>query len=275
MRAIRTRASSASPPCVALPSRSLDLRDFATSISCLPIFIVGCSRLLVLRGPTVLSRLWCIVELFTFVVMSGSTAAVDVVPFGEVVSLESVTLRRGSGSSTSTHSDRADERDRFDARRARCGDPEDYIPLMSVLHAYPSGISVFNRELLATLRSAEGRWFESQSVHVNRGAAAAAPPAAPHFIRKGNFVWPCKWAAGGDRRLFRGAAKLAATKAVVSLETDEVDLGEHSLLTQPKAVASVATALSDHYALDHHNNMLSIITRSPISPAALDGSDCK
>jgi len=37
----------------------------------LPIFLSGCKELLVLGGPSYLSRLWCVVELFTFVHMRG------------------------------------------------------------------------------------------------------------------------------------------------------------------------------------------------------------
>ena len=32
----------------------------------LPVYLAGCNTLLVLLGPTYLSRLWCVVELFTF-----------------------------------------------------------------------------------------------------------------------------------------------------------------------------------------------------------------
>mmetsp|Transcript_10342 Transcript_10342/g.35125 ORF Transcript_10342/g.35125 Transcript_10342/m.35125 type:complete len:320 (-) Transcript_10342:73-1032(-) len=40
-------------------------------ISALPVFIASCNRFLALAGPTWTSRLWCAVELFTFLEMGG------------------------------------------------------------------------------------------------------------------------------------------------------------------------------------------------------------
>jgi len=40
-------------------------------VSALPVFIASCNRFLALAGPTWTSRLWCAVELFTFLEMGG------------------------------------------------------------------------------------------------------------------------------------------------------------------------------------------------------------
>merc|ERR1719188_2347928 len=53
----------------------IDQRNIETDLRCLPIFLSGCRRLVVFCGPTYLSRLWCIMELFTFVHMGGSAQA--------------------------------------------------------------------------------------------------------------------------------------------------------------------------------------------------------
>lgn len=50
----------------------IDQTDVEQNLRGLPIFLSGCKEILVLCGPTYLSRLWCIVELFTFVHMGGS-----------------------------------------------------------------------------------------------------------------------------------------------------------------------------------------------------------
>jgi len=34
------------------------------SLACLPVFLAGCNKLLVLRGPSFLQRLWCITECY-------------------------------------------------------------------------------------------------------------------------------------------------------------------------------------------------------------------
>lgn len=44
-------------------------------LACLPIFLSGCQRLLILAGPTWVERLWCTMELFTFMRMGGSAVS--------------------------------------------------------------------------------------------------------------------------------------------------------------------------------------------------------
>eukprot|EP00429_Kryptoperidinium_foliaceum_P016394 CAMPEP_0176041584 /NCGR_PEP_ID=MMETSP0120_2-20121206/20627_1 /TAXON_ID=160619 /ORGANISM="Kryptoperidinium foliaceum, Strain CCMP 1326" /LENGTH=552 /DNA_ID=CAMNT_0017374987 /DNA_START=75 /DNA_END=1733 /DNA_ORIENTATION=+ len=50
----------------------IDQQCIEQNLRCLPVFLSGCKNLVVFCGPTYLSRLWCIVELFTFVHMGGS-----------------------------------------------------------------------------------------------------------------------------------------------------------------------------------------------------------
>ena len=44
----------------------IDQSNIQQSLACLPVFLVGCQTLLVVAGPTYCSRLWCVMELFTF-----------------------------------------------------------------------------------------------------------------------------------------------------------------------------------------------------------------
>ena len=44
----------------------IDQNNIEQSLACLPIFLAGCQMLLVVAGPTYCSRLWCVMELFTF-----------------------------------------------------------------------------------------------------------------------------------------------------------------------------------------------------------------
>ena len=44
----------------------IDQSDIQQSLACLPVFLAGCQTLLVVAGPTYCSRLWCVMELFTF-----------------------------------------------------------------------------------------------------------------------------------------------------------------------------------------------------------------
>ena len=51
----------------------IDSSNIGLSIACLPCYLAGCKELVVLAGPTFMRRLWCIMELFSFVQMGGAT----------------------------------------------------------------------------------------------------------------------------------------------------------------------------------------------------------
>ena len=44
----------------------IDQSNIQQSLACLPVFLAGCQTLLVVAGPTYCSRLWCVMEFFTF-----------------------------------------------------------------------------------------------------------------------------------------------------------------------------------------------------------------
>ena len=44
----------------------IDQNSIQQSLACLPVFLAGCQTLLVVAGPTYCSRLWCVMEIFTF-----------------------------------------------------------------------------------------------------------------------------------------------------------------------------------------------------------------
>ena len=53
-------------------------------MAALPIYLAGCKELVVLAGPTLVGRMWCLVELFTFLVMGKQEQQVTMIPFGKV-----------------------------------------------------------------------------------------------------------------------------------------------------------------------------------------------
>ena len=53
------------------------------NLRCLPIFLTGCTSLLVLAGPSYPSRLWCCMELFIFMRMGGNFGEITVLPLVE------------------------------------------------------------------------------------------------------------------------------------------------------------------------------------------------
>lgn len=54
-------------PLVWIDKACLDQKNIERDLRCLPVFLAGCSRLLVLAGASYPTRLWCALELFTFV----------------------------------------------------------------------------------------------------------------------------------------------------------------------------------------------------------------
>jgi hypothetical protein len=67
-------------PLVWLDRCCIDQTDIESALPSLPVYLAGCQSLLVLFGPTFLTRLWCVVELFTFLSMGGTN--VELRPFG-------------------------------------------------------------------------------------------------------------------------------------------------------------------------------------------------
>jgi len=66
-------------PCLWFDKCCIDQRRIDEDLKCLPIFLKGCRRLVVLCGPTYLSRLWCILEIFTHVHMGGAPGDIELV----------------------------------------------------------------------------------------------------------------------------------------------------------------------------------------------------
>ena len=65
MLGVNTRLTRASPR-TPQDKACIDQNNIQQSLACLPVFLAGCQTLLVVAGPTYCSRLWCVMELFTF-----------------------------------------------------------------------------------------------------------------------------------------------------------------------------------------------------------------
>jgi hypothetical protein len=118
----------------------LDTDDINTSLACLPVFLAGCRRLLVLAGETYPSRLWCAMEIFVFVRMKGKHDEIDVRlilgPDKGAESAEKIKARLL----------------RFDANKAECTLNEDRQRLLAAVESTYGTPKPFNkivRDLLA------------------------------------------------------------------------------------------------------------------------------
>ena len=106
-----------------------DFNDVRISLSCLPVFLSGCRRLLVLAGPNYSSRLWCSMELFVFVRMGGDLQAIDMRLIGDEPGREEVARLLM----------------RFNAAKATCFLFEDREHLLGVIEATFGTPEAFNK----------------------------------------------------------------------------------------------------------------------------------
>ena len=123
-------------PLVWLDKACIDQLRIAESLACLPVFLGGCRELIVLLGPSYPSRLWCIMELFTFLKMGGGPARMKLLPLATAVDMCE-----------------------FDVESASCFLDEDRQRLLSVIEVGFGDFSSFNtaiRKTFSAVRSAQG-----------------------------------------------------------------------------------------------------------------------
>ena len=90
----------------------------------LPIFLSGCKQLLIIAGPTYTSRLWCTMEVFTFVRMNGGQHQSIVVEPIAGITLETLS--------------------KFDGGKSQCFDPKDRSHLLAVIESGMGDLRHFN-----------------------------------------------------------------------------------------------------------------------------------
>ena len=102
----------------------IDKDNLDVSLACLPVFVAGCQQVLVAAGPTYTGRLWCVMELFTYLRMGGDVQKVEV------------------NMLASPDKDRAEAQQelkaqfaRFDAAKAKCSSDEDTQRLLGIIEA--------------------------------------------------------------------------------------------------------------------------------------------
>jgi len=111
----------------------IDQSSVETDLPCLPIFLSGCHRMVVFCGPTYLSRLWCIMEIFTFVHIGRGVNKIDF----ELVE------RAGHEDEDMRSVERCFEE--FDAEQCECFLAEDKERMLSIIHAAFGAMAGFNR----------------------------------------------------------------------------------------------------------------------------------
>merc|ERR1712232_1493893 len=125
------KAKRGREPKVWFDKACINQKDIAEDLRGLPIFLAGCKELLVLCGKTYLSRLWCVVELFTFVHMGGDPDRIAILnvlsPDNEMADLACIRSCV----------------QRFDASNCDCFDPTDKEKMIQIIRTSFGDLSNF------------------------------------------------------------------------------------------------------------------------------------
>ena len=168
-------------PSLWLDKASIDQQDIAAQLACLPVWLAGCNSMLICAGPTFVQRLWCVIEVFTFLRLGSGYDHLTLLPIegGEDGGREAAELQVYEGFRT------------FDVRRAMCFREEERQHLLSVVEAGFGDLDVFNSlvrhlftnrlvgdEMTSTTRRASTR-RASRSDASPVGARTAKPAGVP------------------------------------------------------------------------------------------------
>merc|ERR1719145_300426 len=93
----------------------------------------GCKQLVILCGPSYLSRLWCILELFVYRHMGGSLEHIKLVPV----------LRPGFEAEDMASISKSFKD--FDASQCTCRDDDDKEQILTMIHTAFGSVSSFSK----------------------------------------------------------------------------------------------------------------------------------
>jgi len=159
-------------PRIWLDKCCIDQSSILEDLLCLPVFLGGCQKLVVLCGPTYLRRLWCIVEVFTFAHM-GRTV--------ENLEFEMV-LREGHQAEDLSKVE--DSLKEFSAAHCDCHAIEDKERMLGVIYASFGSMPNFNTAVQNIFHEARLRDI---CIAFTR-TLKASPAAQTHYEKRDRFV---------------------------------------------------------------------------------------
>jgi hypothetical protein len=127
----------------------INQQAISASLACLPLYLFGCNELLVMCGETYASRLWCVMELFTYLrVSDGNVDKMTVRP-----------ILSDADANTPANALHAQQRAMrafraFECAKAQCYDPKDREHLLSVVESGFGSFDTFDgvvRQLFVAL----------------------------------------------------------------------------------------------------------------------------
>ena len=138
-------------------------------INCLPIFLTGCQSLLIVAGPTYCSRLWCVMEIFTFMRMGGTRERIEVKTITHKDHTNPAAAKKELKKQFAT----------FDAAKAECFLPKDKHRLLAVVEAGFGDFKVFNQRVRSVFDDRLQEEGVTPRKDFNSTGAALASSAAP------------------------------------------------------------------------------------------------
>ena len=154
-------------PLVWLDKACIDQDNIDANLASLPVFLAGCRSLVVLAGQTYCERLWCVVELFTFLRMGGSPDNIVVYRLGGSDKIREALAK-------------------FDGLKAKCYFPRDREKLLAVVEAGYGDMGPFNKQVRHILdKNSEGDQATFQDDDEASGGSGVQPSgggAPPHGI---------------------------------------------------------------------------------------------
>merc|ERR1719253_350626 len=115
-------------PLIWLDKACIDQTNIENSLLCLPVYLSGCSELVIIVGETYTTRLWCVMEIYTFLKMGGSVDRINIFTLDGSVTLKG--LFAG-----------------FDVRDADCFKAEDKDSMLAIIEAGFGDFDSFNKSV--------------------------------------------------------------------------------------------------------------------------------
>ncbi len=108
----------------------------------MPVYLSGCQTLLIMAGPTYCSRLWCVMEIFTFLFMGGK---LDRIEIHALSASDDGPISQSDG--RRSLDDLKQQFATFDAAQAQCYLPQDKHRLLAVIEAGFGDFQEFNQRV--------------------------------------------------------------------------------------------------------------------------------
>lgn len=137
-------------PRVWIDKYCIDQQQMEDSLASLPLFLASCNKLLVLLGTSYLSRMWCVIELFTFVAIGRQPEDIEILLLG--------TLTAGDGEVNELKElqKRVKSIKTFNVKNANCVRGEDADRLRGVIEVSFPSLNDFNQQVISVLTTALG-----------------------------------------------------------------------------------------------------------------------